>query len=899
MSLSNETRENLKSVAASTLGTFEIVAGVATARLSERHTSPEDVWTTVNTFTSRREVGMFDRIMDENRTSLQHLQHEPAIARVVTLNDEGKRSICFICRTTPVSMPAGEAQLASYRSPVGRLASLPVGEAIQLPNGELLEVVERAILQPLLVKQQWDSRDSVLEGETYGPLTVESLRAFIPRTPSDAIDEQLLERLLEEELESINVVEGIRRTVLTRMELRDQPILDKLQDKIFRLPLNSRLLLLGPPGTGKTTTLIRRLGQKLDADFLNQDEQPLIQSLSGPTRVPHATSWLMFTPTSLLQQYVKESFSREGVPASDKHVRTWTDYRWEVARGALGLLRTPTKRSGFVLQDTVAYLGVEALTNLTGWFDDFEAQQQLAYVERLRDSAVRLTSMEEPRSAKLGETLVALFRSSESVDLGRILRGLRVRAAEAGEIAAELKSEVDGAIHRALVLQVNRNRSFLDELAVFLDSLGDSSDRRMDEGGVGEEDDEDGEVASRTGRRGADLAFRRALRTQARAVASGRTPFAGSTTARVINWLGDRGLDAEDQLKVGKSVLLRARVRTFVNPVKLYFEGIVSRYRSYRRACQSDERWYLGCAIRRTDIHPLELDMLLLSILRGARILLRLDDVQRDLRNSFWTSLQSVHESFRNQILADEATDFSPVQLSCMSSLSHPATRSFFACGDFNQRLSDWGTRSVAEIAWVDSGIDIKRVTTDYRQSRELGEFARRIVRIGGGADYDVVLPAHADREGVPPVLAENVRNKADVGVWLANRVIEIESFVGQLPSIAILVPEEEQVVPIAQALGEALSEHNVKVVACSNGQVIGQDNDIRVFDVQYIKGLEFEAVFFSDVGRLVDVYPSLFDKFLYVGATRAATYLGLTCSGALPAAISDLRSIFSPKWRG
>lgn len=40
------------------------------------------------------------------------------------------------------------------------------------------------------------------------------------------------------------------------MELRDLAILDEYQDEISRLPLDTHLVLLGPPGTGKTTTLI-------------------------------------------------------------------------------------------------------------------------------------------------------------------------------------------------------------------------------------------------------------------------------------------------------------------------------------------------------------------------------------------------------------------------------------------------------------------------------------------------------------------------------------------------------------------------------------------------------------------------------------------------------------------
>ena len=66
----------------------------------------------------------------------------------------------------------------------------------------------------------------------------------------------------------------------------------------------------------------------------------------------------------------------------------------------------------------------------------------------------------------------------------------------------------------------------------------------------------------------------------------------------------------------------------------------------------------------------------------------------------------------------------------------------------------------------------------------------------------------------------------------------------------------------------------------------------------QHIKGLEFEAAFFVGVDELAERYPDLFDKFLYVGATRAATYLGLTCTGKLPPRVAELAPLFSPDWK-
>ncbi|WP_207226471.1 ATP-binding domain-containing protein [Corticibacter populi] len=79
----------------------------------------------------------------------------------------------------------------------------------------------------------------------------------------------------------------------------------------------------------------------------------------------------------------------------------------------------------------------------------------------------------------------------------------------------------------------------------------------------------------------------------------------------------------------------------------------------------------------------------------------------------------------------------------------------------------------------------------------------------------------------------------------------------------------------MAEALNEALSEHNIQVTACCEGQAVGQENNVGVFDIQQIKGLKFEGVFFVGIGELAALQPSLFDKYLYVGTARAATGLG------------------------
>jgi len=89
-----------------------------------------------------------------------------------------------------------------------------------------------------------------------------------------------------------------------------------------------------------------------------------------------------------------------------------------------------------------------------------------------------------------------------------------------------------------------------------------------------------------------------------------------------------------------------------------------------------------------------------------------------------------------------------------------------------------------------------------------------------------------------------------------------------------------------------------LRAIACVDGRIIGNDDDIRVFDVKHLKGLEFEAVFFIAIDALAEAKPDLFDKYLYVGATRAAAYLGITCNRHLPSRLETLRGLLSTDWK-
>ncbi|HHP7016914.1 TPA: hypothetical protein ACSE92_005113 [Pseudomonas aeruginosa] len=402
MELTTESRQHIEHVAGEALTQLDSIAAAAKSKLHDGRTLGSDALASINTMTSSSAIQKLDQISQANRESYQVLAAEPAIARVVVVDEEGEERTYYICRTTPVS---GFPNLASYRAPVGRLASLAIGAEFTLPNGTVVEVLERAQLRPAAMADGWDSRDTVVEAEHFGPLTIESLRALLTEVAGAEVTEDILGQLLAEETVKANIVDGVRRSVITKMGLRDQPVLDQYQDEIFRLPLDKRLLILGPPGTGKTTTLIRRLGQKLDTAFLEESEQRLVETVSAAQGIAHVNSWLMFTPTELLKQYLKEAFAREGVPASDLRIRTWQDYRRELARNAFGVLRTASGGGTFVLKDSLPSLSEAALDRPIQWFDDFDAWQRNAYVQELHEAAALLHDAKSPEVESLGARL--------------------------------------------------------------------------------------------------------------------------------------------------------------------------------------------------------------------------------------------------------------------------------------------------------------------------------------------------------------------------------------------------------------------------------------------------------------------------------------------------------------
>ncbi|MEB4589503.1 ATP-dependent helicase [Candidatus Thiothrix sp. Deng01] len=891
-------QQHIKVIAEEALHTFDEIAAKAELGYKAACSNAcEAPFASVNSFTTPNAANRIGQIFSSNREGYHLLLKEPAIARIVVEDEDGHQRTIYISRKYTV--PMGDSiELASYKTAFGRLAALDVCDELTVEIGDqktTFTLLEKSGFRPVSRDNKWDSERSVFEGEDYGPITVSSLLDWLSSqgfTDSAAELEALLAGSGEVEL-----LEGLHHEVRISMGLRDQPILDKFQDEIFRLPLDSQLLILGPPGTGKTTTLIRRLGQKIDPELLDSYEKAKVRKIMD-SKVDYSSHWLMFTPTDLLKHYVKEAFNREQIPASDQRIRTWDSYRSELARNVLGILQSATAEGKFIYKPNLQLLLLAVGTYPNEWFDSFSQFHAERIYGQLQQGISLLKSLRTESNASIIDKLETIVSDATPATLIRAYQAIEPVEADIAKLLTNLKSVSDKNIRTGLVTSFNKNKKFLRELATFLDDLKADEESEDNDEDFDDENVENLPSTTTTSEQKAEKAYNQVIRSLARYKFLKRNIPKGSRLAKIQNWLADNLPSDKMLVTIGENIATQNGLRRFVNPSRRYISDVPASYREFRKQSFKDRNWYQSLPDNNKHIGSMELDGIILLMLKNTRSMLSQSYVSRNVEQPRYSLVKIISDRFQSQVLVDEATDFSSIQLACMANLTHMETNSFFACGDFNQRITTWGVRSLDQVNWVSKGINIKQVQAVYRQSQKLNKFSSHLLQVmGGETENRGSVPTHAMHTGFEPVLVEGCSENKLVVKWLSERIQEVERSVRQMPTIAVLVNHEDEVKPVAEALNELLEDVNLKAVACTEGKSLGEGTEVRVFDVQHIKGLEFEAVFFVGIDRLAAQIPDLFGKYLYVGATRAATYFGMTCDNKLPEVIEPLRDSFREHW--
>jgi hypothetical protein len=848
--------------------------------------------------------------VSEAKDALRRLTADPFVARVEIEWRDGKArklEIYYLARgsTCGFLSKVPGALFISSLSGLGAIAEFDAGEIVEITsNGRVRKgrILKKTVLSPKLQETIWDAVIASFEIAGMGSVSEmsrsDSLRKAIQSISarlagSEAADDMVA--LLMKQIADVQAERSrTRRKVVERIALRDQPILNKFQGEIFRLPLGRQVVLFGPPGSGKTTTLIKRLAQKRTAEALSDDDRAIVADYPRE-RFMGPTGWAMFAPSELLKEYLKRAFNRAGVP-DDRNVRTWDKERQYLARDVLNVLRSGNS-GRFQLETERSPLADETSPGLVRFHDEVSRHVERSLTARCEEAIAGLILVDDPTIKRQALALRTSLGGAESLSFDNILRLIDEGEDLRGEIR-RIDDRVAAETNDTLNAILKRNPEVFQETMNGLAQLKGEEDDTSDDDG---EDEQTAGVGIDPRAEALDLLMR-AIRDRARAIALDRR--VGGRSARLLALIGSRMPEPSRLQRLGSDMVLRSRIRSLIQAPRNSVMGVPTLYSKFRRQAIRDKSPFYKIGpetpgfVARNFISGHETDVLILVMLRNARRIIgqaRMGPIDALARNEWLSRIES---HYLTQVFVDEASDLSAVQLACTIEMADPRFRSWFACGDPRQRITSHGISGASEIEWLNRSaevrVDIRKVNVGYRQSRHLRELSDAFAKLLDTDPSEPTEPAKGEEEAdARPLIAEGLSGPK-LARWLADRILEVENGVGSLPSIAVFVDEPSLIDPLASELRERLKPHNIGVMGYKDGLVVGDDREVRIFDVRHVKGMEFEAVFFVGIDDMASRNPDMFHRFLYVGITRAATYLGLTCRQALPHSLASVRSHFS-----
>jgi len=343
--------------------------------------------------------------------------------------------------------------------------------------------------------------------------------------------------------------------------------------------------------------------------------------------------------------------------------------------------------------------------------------------------------------------------------------------------------------------------------------------------------------------------------------------------------------------------------KAFNDSIKFFLDCIPKMYKEFRKEClkKEDNNWNLE--LLKEFISN---DNQLLHSDEQALLIFIINTMCFEIYRNNHTFFQDIQNKYMNiylnnckpVIAIDEATDFNAIDLLAMQSLRHPDISSVTLSGDLMQRMTPFGINTWQNFSDQISLVEIENLTISYRQSPTLLSLAQSIYYYSTNtkAEYTSYMPSSIHE---PKPLIKISTDFQDKIKWISKLIKEIDKnyrkSVGSLPSVAVFVLNEDDIENFVNELENVL-DGSVPVTACKGGLVLGESSDVRVYAIDKIKGLEFEAAFFHDLDKLTGMEDNLMLKYLYVGLSRASFYIGVTMSNPFNNRLSFLKEFFNEK---
>lgn len=778
----------------------------------------------------------------------------------------------------------------------------------QTPKGEIeIEIFNRASYNPslndgeyatdILIKIAGDSKTHSFQNIAKIlslQIEIDNEKEKLERATAEEA-EQLIHRIDKKEAEKKTYLDKAQSFIRKYAELRYQPILDPIQESIKRSKIFDGFLIInGGPGTGKTTSLIQRI------KFLIS---PSIEEFATFTQTQKAilynqkTSWIFYSPNELLALFLRNSMKMEELTADTERVKVWSLHKNELIRNYRFV--TENKRPFLIYNKSQ---GRNLFANNSNHIKGITKELNSFYLNFQKDKIKKVVEI-DVNLFKWKNTGLSIQKyltgKSKIINIDALIRLFlnlnETYKKESDDISNEYSVLIKKVASRIQVLVVKEPERANVLSDILKEWKTDSQNIEDDDDDVAEielEDFEENEEQS-------TFDFERELfnklkslcRKQALRMFDKNTRFS-SRDKELLQLIPE--IEHQDEYEqLGQTAYFKKYLERLTKGIAAnIFREIPMIYKKFRREqfASKSKHWdstFLEELVkkdRNSRIHPDE-QALLLSFT---------NNIIAKLATSFKRQFNSINHpyvnGFKNHVKPvigiDEATDFSIIDLLAMSSFRHPELSSVTLSGDIMQRMTSVGLSSWDDFSKTVANIERKDLALSYRQSPTLLSLAQTICEksTGNKANYKSYIEKD---EAEPKPLMLISKFEDEKLKWLAERIIEIYKAYGDsIPSIAIFLPEESQLEYFANRLGnlDTLADVGILVKASRNGEVLGDKNTVRVFSIDKIKGLEFEAVFFHNIDDLQkqNLPNELLLKYIYVGLSRATFYLGMTISEEL-----------------
>lgn len=650
----------------------------------------------------------------------------------------------------------------------------------------------------------------------------------------------------------------IKPFIRRAMELRGLGYLESDQEDIKRSHIfdGCTLVIDGGPGTGKTTSLVQRIrfltspSALLSYQVFDNENDSIYQSLINTKN----QNWIFYSPTQLLAEYLKSNMASEGLETGPNYVKVWNEDLSLIAKDYFDIINFKQTK----------YYKQESFNDITAAFKKYVFQYYKQQYFKDNSSQV----FETPEIKTIFQR-IENYKAKLNIDenLLNLERSYNL-------ISQNYKDEIDKIIAKG-------KKIYKDLINSILANISDE-DKKILEIEIEKYSKDD--VSRKTSlEKVIDGLVRRKI-----SVLKGKKVKLNELQ-KAFDVVLNIDIDKSNAVYISESGQFEELyLHYFNNFDSQYLQSIFKIYQQFR-----DNEEVIGL-LANNVIKQWGKDELAFLIGEINEYIIA--------KSLFSTNLKyvNVYKQYAKNIIAvDEASDLNLYDLKCIYSFRHWEKNSVTFCGDILQRMTNDGIKDWDDLETIIKNMEVLKLKISYRQSPTLLDLAKKIYKkvTNKDADYKPYLSKHKSEP--KPLLYINREENGRLK-WIIERLNDIyRAYGNNMPSTALFVNSANEIEGIAKKINKININNNLTIEAYDKSLDLNKkENSIIIFPVDEIKGLEFEAVIFVDLNKILqtNMDEDLLLRYIYIGLSRAAYYFGITGSEKFTGALEFLNSAFNEK---